>query len=93
MSFFKPTTTSANTTAKPEYSDEQKAKFRASKAGDTIAQIGNIIKLLNAHPKATPAMAKALKEIGNAQNSRKEWVDGLLSVWDENNLERDKLTF
>ncbi len=93
MSFFKNTTNTNSTSAKPQYTDEQKLAFRRKTAGDTIAQIGNIIKILNMHPKATPAMTKALKEIGNAGNSRNEFIDALLAVWDENALERDNLSF
>ena len=92
MSFFK-NTNDSNTNAKPTYTDEQKLAFRKKQAGDTIAQLPNIIKLLNGHPKATPAMTKAIKEIGASENSRSEWVDALLSVWDGNAVERDKLNF
>ncbi len=76
------------------YTDAQKAKFRENKANDVIAQLPNIVKLFNAHPKASPAMTKALKEIGSYnKNSRKEWVDGLMEIWDANVIERDKLSF
>ena len=38
-------------------------------------------------------MVKALDEIGASNNSRNEWIDALLEIWDQNTIERDRLNF